>query len=69
MIPIKQYIADQFINRNFHFICDCLIPINVKGFVKDYKITNNEIILYILISNNKLVQIGLNTPSLQINPL
>lgn len=69
MIPIKQYIAETFINKKFHFICDCLIPINVKGIVKDYKIANNEIILYVLINNNKIVQIGLNTPSLQISPL
>lgn len=65
MQPIKQYIAELFINKTFHFVCDCLVPLNVIGQVKDYKITNNEIVLYVSV-NNKIIHIGLNTPSLQI---
>ena len=68
MIPIKQYIAEQFLNKKFHFICECLIPINITGIVRNYKIINNEIILYIS-TEDKLVQIGLNTPALLINQL
>ena len=45
MIPIKQYIAKQFIKNTYHFTCDCLIPLDVIGTVKDYNINNNEIIL------------------------
>lgn len=65
MIPVKQYIAELFINKTFRFKCDCLIPIDVIGTVKDYNINNSEIILLVNV-NNKLIHIGLNTPSLHI---
>lgn len=65
MTPIKQYIAQQFIKNTYHFTCDCLIPLDVIGTVKDYNISNNEIILIVSV-NNKIIHIGLNTPSLYI---
>ena len=65
MIPVKQYIAEQFINKTFRFKCDCLVPLDIVGLVKDYNITNSEIILLVSV-NNKIIHIGLNTPSLQI---
>lgn len=65
MIPIKQYIAEQFIKNTYHFTCDCLIPLDVIGTVKDYNISNNEIVLIVSV-NNKIIHIGLNTPSLYI---
>jgi hypothetical protein len=65
MIPIKQYIAQQFIKNTYHFTCDCLIPLDVIGTVKDYNISNNEIVLIVSV-NNKIIHIGLNTPSLYI---
>lgn len=65
MIPVKQYIAELFINKTFRFKCDCLIPIDVIGTVKDYNINTSEIILLVNV-NNKLIHIGLNTPSLHI---
>lgn len=65
MIPIKQYIAQQFIKNTYHFTCDCLIPLDVIGTVKDYSISNNEIVLIVSV-NNKIIHIGLNTPSLYI---
>ena len=68
MIPIKQYIAEQFINKTYHFVCDCIIPLDVTGVVKDYEIIGHEIVLLVL-SNNKIVHIGLNTSSLHIKEL
>lgn len=68
MIPVKQYIAEQFINKTYHFKCDCLIPLDVVGLVKDYNITSSEIILLVSI-NNKIIHIGLNTPSLYIKEI
>jgi hypothetical protein len=67
MIHVKQYIAEQFINKTFHFKCDCLVPLDIVGLVKDYNISNSEIILLVSV-NNKIIHIGLNTPSLQIEP-
>ena len=65
MIPVKQYIAEQFINKTFRFKCDCLVPLDIVGLVKDYNISNSEIILLVSV-NNKIIHIGLNTPSLHI---
>ena len=41
---------------------------NLYNEVKDYEISKNEIILLIL-SNNKIIKIGLNTPSLFIEEI
>lgn len=65
MIPIKQYIAEQFVKNTYHFTCNCLIPLDVIGTVQDYSINDNEIILLVSVKN-KIIRIGLNTPSLYI---
>ena len=68
MKPIKNHIAEQFLNNKYHFTCDCIVPLDVIGTVKDYEIVGNEIIL-IVFTNDKLIHIGLNTTSLQIEAL
>jgi hypothetical protein len=69
MIPIKEYIAKQFINNRYRFTCNCFIPIDVTGIVKDYITTDSEIILLVATDNDKQVRIGLNTASLQVERL
>lgn len=65
MIPIKEYIAKLFIGRTYHFKCDCVIPIDVVGEVKDANTIGNEIVL--LVDNGeRLIHIGLNSSSLVI---
>lgn len=68
MIPVKKYIANQFIGKTFHFKCDCIIPIDVIGTVCDYDISSQEVILLIN-SNGKILHIGLNSPSLVIDEI
>lgn len=68
MLPIKQYIAERFIGNAYRFKCECLIPIDVIGTVKDYEISHNEIILLVEV-NSKIVHIGLNSPSLTIEAI
>lgn len=68
MIPVKEYIAKQFIDKTFRFKCDCIIAFDVIGHVKDYEIAGNEIILLVNV-NNKIMHIGLNTSMLQIEQL
>lgn len=68
MIPIKNYIASQFLNNTYHFKCDCIMPIDIVGVVTDYEIVGHEIIL-IVSSNEKLIHIGLNTSSLLIKEI
>lgn len=68
LIPIKDYIAKQFINKTYHFKCDCIVPLDITGFVKDYEISGNEIIL-LVVANSRVIHIGLNTTSLVIEEL
>ena len=68
MTPIKNYIAEQFINNRYHFKCDCIIPLDITGIVTGYEIIGNEIVL-LVDTNNKIIHIGLNTSSLQIKEL
>lgn len=68
MTPIKQYIANIFLGKTFHFKCDCIIPIDVIGTVCDANITQYEIVLLVN-TNEKVIHIGLNTPSLVIQEL
>lgn len=65
MIPIKNYIAELFINKTYRFKCDCLVPFDIIGTVKDYEIVGHEIVLLVSV-NNKIIHIGLNTSALQI---
>lgn len=65
MQPIKDHIASLFIDKTIHVKCDCLLPIDVTGIVVDYEIIGNEIVLCIS-KDGKIIRIGLNTPSLQI---
>ena len=68
MTPIKHYIADLFKNKTYRFKCDCLVPFDLIGTVKDYEIIGNEIVLLVSV-NNKIVHIGLNTSALQIEAI
>lgn len=68
MKPIKDYIAEQFLGRTYHFKCDCLLALDIIGTVLDYTTTDHEIILHVsLISEKeKIVKLGLNHPNLTI---
>lgn len=67
-IPIKEYIARQFLNDTYRFKCDCVVPLDIIGVVKDYEISGNEIVLLVE-SQSRLLHIGLNTPNLYIEKL
>lgn len=66
MIPIKEYIGSLFIGKTLHFKCDCLIPIDVIGTVREYEVVGHDIVLYVE-TGGRIIHIGLNTPSLQID--
>lgn len=65
MTPIKTYIANLFVNKTYRFKCDCLVPFDIIGTVKDYEIVGHEIVLLVSV-NGKVIHIGLNTSALQI---
>lgn len=56
------------IGKTFRFACDCLMPIDVVGVVKDFEISNNEII-FIVDANGKYIKIGENHPNMTIYPI
>ena len=68
MTPIKNYIAEKFLNNTYRFKCDCLIPFDLIGTVKDYLISGNEIVLLVEV-NGKIIHIGLNTSALNIEAI
>lgn len=68
MTPIKEYIVKSFLNKSFHFTCNCIMNLDVSGSVCDYEIVGSEIVLFVL-HNNKVIRIGLNTPSLMIEEI
>ena len=68
MLPIKEYIATQFINNTYRFKCDCIVPFDIVGVVKDYEFAGNEIVL-IIQTSSRLMHIGLNTNALMIEQL
>lgn len=65
MTPIKEHIAKLFIDHTYRFKCNCVIPFDIVGIVKDYEISGSEIILLVE-SSGRIVHIGVNTPSLYI---
>lgn len=68
MTPIKDYIAKLFLYNTFHFKCNCIVPLDIVGVVKDYEISGSEIVLLVE-SHGKIYHVGLNTPSLIIDKL
>ena len=68
MKPVKEYIAEMFIGKKFHFKCECLMPLDAEGVVKGYKFSGDEIVLSVDVSG-KLISIGLNHPKLKIKEI
>jgi hypothetical protein len=68
MINIKDYIGQSFIGKNIHLKCDCIMSIDIIGECVSYTINNDEIVLMIK-SKDKIIPIGLNSPNLKINVL
>lgn len=61
----KEYIAKQLIGKRLHFICECMMRIDVRGVVVDYEISHNEI-LFLVDVNGKIIKIGENHPNMTI---
>lgn len=68
MIEIRKYIAEQFKGKEYHFKCDCLLALDVRGLVVDYVLEKDEIILYVA-AEKGVIKIGLNHPNLKIKAL
>lgn len=68
MENIKDHIAGQFLGKRYHFVCDCLVPLDVTGLVQDYEISGPEILLLVEVGG-RIIRIGLNHPTLRVEPI
>lgn len=68
MTPIKEYIGKSFVGKPYHFTCNCIMNLDISGVVCDYEIIDNEVVLLVMHAD-KVVRIGLNTPSLMIKDI
>lgn len=51
--------------HTYHFMCDCVMHLDVTGTVVDWSISGQEVILHVDV-DQKIVKIGLNHPHLTI---
>lgn len=65
MVSWKDFIKKQFLNKKVRFIADCIIPIDVSGFVSDIEWHNGETIFYVTMDNGKISKVGSNTNDLR----
>lgn len=68
MVEYKNFIGDFFLNKDIHLQCDCLFGLDVVGKVVKYSLEGSEII-YSILSNEKIINVGENTPGLKIKIL
>ncbi len=64
----KDYIAQSLKGHNLRFKCDCIVPLDVIGTIKDYEIVSGEII-FIVDVKGKIIKIGENHPNLYVEVL
>ena len=64
--PLKDYLAKQMLGKHLHFHCDCIVSMDVDGVVRDYELSQNEII-FIVDVGGKLIRIGENHPNMKIS--
>lgn len=57
--------AEQMLYKKYHFVCKCLMPMDFIGVVKNYRISNNQIIFNVE-TQGKLIEIDENHPNMTI---
>ena len=65
---LKDYIGESLLCKKIHFTCNCIMNLDVTGIIKDYIISNNEVI-WLVDTGNKIIKVGENTPKLKIEVL
>ena len=64
-MKIWDYIGSIFIDKEFHFQCDCLMKMDFVGRVVDYEKNQDEMVL-VVSYKDKIIRLGLNHPNLTI---
>lgn len=68
MKSIKYTPANQLLYKQVHFKCDCVVPMDFIGYVREYELYNNEFIFFVEY-NGKVIKIGSNHPNMQVEIL
>lgn len=61
----KEFVTQHLIGHTVHFICDCIIRLDITGVVTGYEMNGSEIV-YIVDTGDRRVKIGENTPKLEV---
>lgn len=56
------------VGKTFHFVCDCVFPMDFIGTIKGYDVSSNEIIFKVE-TGDKMIDIGENHPKLKVTPV
>lgn len=64
----KEYMAQQMVGKTFHFVCDCVFPMDFVGTIKGYDASGSEIIFKVE-TGNKMINVGENHPKLKVTPV
>lgn len=63
-----ELMMTALIGNKVHIQCDCLMMLDVKGYVSNAILSNGEIMIYVTDSTtNKTITIGMNHPGLKIS--
>ena len=64
-VRYKEFVAQHLTRHTVHFICDCIIRLDITGVVTGYEMNGSEIV-YIVDAGDRRVKIGENTPKLEV---
>ena len=65
MTTIKDLLANQLLYKQVHCVCNCIVPMDFFGYIKDYEIINNEIV-FLIDCKGKIIKIGENHPNMYV---
>lgn len=65
MVEYKKFVGDMLLNKDVHVTCDCILSFDLVGKVITYNIEGTEII-YSILNDGRVVNVGENTPGLKI---
>lgn len=68
LTDFKKYIGLNLIGHKLRFKCDCLVPFDTVGTIRDFEVRSNELIFKVEMPNGKLIDISENHPKLKVEP-
>lgn len=69
MISFKRYIGLSLIGHKLRFKCDCLMPFDTVGTIRDIEVSGQELIFKVEVEGGKIIDISENHPKLKVEPV